>query len=548
MATNLTFPHLFYTSLTKYPNNNALSFVNKKALTYADVDKEIKTLIQKLNKFGIKKGDKVAILSSNMPNWGISYFAITFMGAVCVPILPDFSKFEIENIINHSETQIIFVSKNLYTKIQNIKTEYLKKIIAIEDFSTIKTFVNNNKDIKDYKFSYDAIPVENDDLATIIYTSGTTGKSKGVMLTHKNICFTAKKSEKVQPMTNNDRFLSVLPLSHTYENTLGFILPMATGASVYYLEKPPTASVLMPALQAVKPTVMLTVPLIIEKVYKTKILPAFNKNNFIKLLYSKSLSRKIFNRIAGKKLYKTFGGKLKFFGIGGAKLDKHVEKFLYEAKFPYAIGYGLTETSPLLAGANPNKVKLESTGPAIEEVKLKIVNKNPKTGEGEIWAKGANIMKGYYKEPKLTSEVLTNDGWFKTGDLGYIDKNNYLYIKGRSKNMIIGASGENIYPEEIESVINNFKHVEESIVINKKGKLTAIVYFNLEEIEKKVITIKKEFTSAIDAKLEILKNELFIHVNSKVNKFSRVQHIEINKEPFVKTATKKIKKYLYEQQ
>ena len=540
-----TFPSLFYKSLKKFPNNKALSFVGKNALTYNDVNDKIQVLIKQLYSYGIRKGDKVAILSANMPNWGISYFAVTFIGAVCVPVLPDFSEFEIENIMEHSESKIILVSNNLYPKIKNLKNEFLQKIIAIENFSILNSF-NDFKSNDDYNFSYDNIPVVEDDLATIIYTSGTTGKSKGVMLTHKNICFTAIKSEKVQSMNENDRFLSVLPLSHTYENTLGFILPMITGASVYYLEKPPTAPVLLPALQTVKPTVMLTVPLIIEKVYKSKILPSFNKNNFIKFLYSKSISRKLLNRIAGKKLYKTFGGHLKFYGVGGAKLDKHVEKFLYEAKFPYAIGYGLTETSPLLAGANPKHVRLESTGPAIEDVKLKIVNKNIKTGEGEIWAKGPNVMKGYYKEPKLTKEVITDDGWFKTGDLGYFDDDNFLYIKGRSKNMIIGASGENIYPEEIESVINSFKHVEESIVINKKGKLTAMVHFNLDEIDKKVSTIKKEFTNKIDAKLEILKNELFIHVNSKVNKFSRVQQIEVHKEPFEKTATKKIKKYLYE--
>ncbi len=545
MNNTLTFPNLFYKSLKKFPDNNALSFVNKKALTYSDVDNKIKFLMQQLYGYGIKKGDKVAILSSNMPNWGISYFAITFMGAVCIPVLPDFSEFEIKNIMEHSESKIIFISKNLYPKIKNLENKYLKKFISIEDFEVLNSFDESKTNGK-YNFSYENIPVSENDLATIIYTSGTTGKSKGVMLTHKNICFTAIKSEKVQSMNDKDRFLSVLPLSHTYENTLGFILPMITGACVYYLEKPPTAPILLPALQAVKPTVMLTVPLIIEKIYKGKILPSFNKNNFIKFLYSKPLFRKKLNKIAGKKLYKTFGGHLKFYGIGGAKLDKHVEKFLYEAKFPYSIGYGLTETSPLLAGANPKFTKLESTGPAIEGIELKIVNKNKKTGEGEIWAKGPNVMVGYYKEPKLTKEVITNDGWFKTGDLGYFDENNFLYIKGRSKNMIIGSSGENIYPEEIESVINSFKHVEESIVLNKKGKITAMVHFNLEEIEKRFSAIKKEFTNNVDAKLELLKNELFIHVNSKVKKFSRIQQIEVHKEPFKKTATKKIKKYLYE--
>lgn len=540
-----TFPYLFYNTLKQFPDKDALTFVNKKALTYNDVNNQIKLLISQLKSFGINKDDKVAILSSNMPNWGIVYFASTFIGAVSVPILPDFSESEIDNILNHSESKVIYVSKSLYSKIKNIKNRYLKKIIAIEDFSVLVSFeeiiYENN-----YVYSYDDNLVNEDDLATIIYTSGTTGKSKGVMLTHKNICFTAEKSGIVQPINSNDRFLSILPLSHTYENTLGFVLPIMNGACVYYIEKPPTPAVLLPILKVVKPTVMLTVPLIIEKIYKNSILPKFNKHHLTKVLYSKSISRKLLNKIAGKKLYKTFGGNLKFFGVGGAKLDKTVEKFLFEAKFPYAIGYGLTETSPLIAGTNPKIVKPESTGPVIEEVSIKIVNKDFEKNEGEIWVKGPNVMKGYFKEPELTKEIITPDGWFKTGDLGYIDDKGFLFIKGRIKNLIIGASGENIYPEEIESVINEFKHVEESIVINKKGKLVAMVHFNLDDFEDKFETVKKEFTSKLDAKLELLKSELFIHINSKVSKFSRVQHIEIHKEPFVKTATKKIKKYLYE--
>ena len=275
--------------------------------------------------------------------------------------------------------------------------------------------------------------IQEDDLASIIYTSGTTGRSKGVMLTHKNISFNALKGRVIQPIDETDRFLSVLPLSHTYENTLGLILPMLCGSCVYYLRKPPTPSVLIPAMAEVKPTLMLTVPLIMEKIYFNKILPAFREKMILKLLYKIPFLRKKLNEAAGKKLLKTFGGNLKFFGIGGAKLNKSVEKFLSEAKFPYAIGYGLTETAPLLAGANPQKSVFESTGPAIEDIELNINNPDKKTGEGEIWAKGPNVMKGYYKEPEMTSEVLTPDGWFKTGDLGTFDKNNNLYIKGKTE-------------------------------------------------------------------------------------------------------------------
>jgi len=290
---------------------------------------------------------------------------------------------------------------------------------------------------------------------------------------------------------------------------------------------------------------MLTVPLIIEKIYFNRILPAFDGNAFTRLLYKIPAVRKILNKAAGRKLIKTFGGKIKFFGIGGAKLNKTVEKFLLEAGFPYAIGYGLTETSPLLAGANPAKSVFESTGPAMEGVELKINNPDPATGEGEIWARGPNVMLGYYNEPDLTKDVLTPDGWFRTGDLGLFDSNNNLYIKGRLKNMIVGSSGENIYPEEIESVINSFQNVVESLVIHQKGKLVALVHLNRDELEKKYHTLKDEISRKFEERIEEVLLELQQYVNSRVNKFSQINRVILQPVPFQKTATQKIKRYLY---
>jgi long-chain acyl-CoA synthetase len=365
------------------------------------------------------------------------------------------------------------------------------------------------------------------------------------MLTHRNISFNAQKGRKIQWIDENDRFLSVLPLSHTYENTLGLILPMLCGSCVYYLRKPPTPAVLLPALAEVKPTMMLTVPLIIEKIYFNKIMPAFRDKMALRILYKIPLIRKTLNAAAGKKLIKTFGGELKFYGIGGAKLNRAVERFLIEARFPYAIGYGLTETSPLLAGSGPQKSVFESTGPAIEGIELKINKPDARTGEGEIWARGPNVMKGYYKEPEMTGEVLTPDGWFRTGDLGTMDNKNNLYIKGRLKNMIIGASGENIYPEEIESVINNFRFVVESLVVQQKGKLVALVHINMEELEKKYQSLKEDVTRQVEDKVDEILNELKAYVNSHVNKFSQIQKVVLQPFPFQKTATLKIKRFLY---
>ncbi len=467
------------------------------------------------------------------------------MGAVVVPLLPDFSEQEIKNVLEHSEAKALFVSRALISKVDKLKISSLKSRVHIEDFSVCKgkdlVFKLGNKPKGSYMVSEDM-------LAAIIYTSGTTGKSKGVMLTHKNICSNAVASRSVQDITPDDRFLSVLPLSHTYENTIGFLLPFISGSSIYYLRKLPTPAVLLPALELVKPTLMLSVPLIIEKIYRSKILPAFNDKKITRSLYKKPVFRKILNRMAGKKLYAMFGGHLKFFGIGGAKLDKEVEAFLREAKFPYAIGYGLTETSPLLAGVNPKNTRLQSTGPALEGITLKIHNPNPETGEGEIWAKGDNVMKGYYKEPELTKAVLTEDGWFKTGDLGFIDKDGFLFIRGRSKNVIVGPSGENIFPEDIESVINNYPHVQESLVVELKGKLVALVHFDRESVELKYREMKEkvaDFSGFVEDKFEEMKKDIRIYVNSKVNRFSRIAEVKLQEEEFVKTATKKIKRFLY---
>ncbi|MFA8435537.1 MAG: AMP-binding protein [Marinifilaceae bacterium] len=540
----LTFPAQFHHSRSKFGNCNAMAFVGQEPITYNELGEQIEALIFFLEQLGIERGDKVAILSANTPNWGIAYYAVAFMGAVVVPLLPDFSTSEIDNILQHSEAKAIFVSRGLKHKVKGLQSSFLQSIVGIEDFSLLEC------PMRDVQFelgrtSQSDCQVEEDDLAAIIYTSGTTGNSKGVMLSHKNICFNAQRASLIHPVDERDRFLSILPLSHTYENTLGFVLPMLKGACIYYLQKPPTPSILLPALQKVRPTVMFSVPLIIEKIYKGKVLPSFNKGKLIRFLYRLPLVRKRLNAIAGKKLLKTFGGELVFFGIGGAKLNPVVEEFLIEAKFPYAIGYGLTETAPLLAGACPSKIRLQSTGPAVVDVDLKISNPDPKTGIGEIWAKGSNVMKGYYKDPEKTREVFTKDGWFKTGDLGRLDKNNFLYIEGRLKNMIVGASGENIYPEEIESLINNFKHVVDSLVVQKKGKLVALVHFNYEELEQHYRYLREGVEDFVDARIDELLQELRVYINTQVNKFSQVQMVVAQSDPFQKTATQKIKRYLY---
>lgn len=290
---------------------------------------------------------------------------------------------------------------------------------------------------------------------------------------------------------------------------------------------------------------MLIVPLIIEKIYKSKILPEINEKFITRTLFKIPVFRKMIHRIAGKKLFETFGGELKFFGIGGAKLDDNVERFLMESGFPLAIGYGMTESSPLLAGAGVGKTRYLSTGTPMSGVQLRIANPNPQTGQGEIQAKGENVMLGYYKEPQITKETFTEDGWLKTGDLGYFDKDGNLFIKGRMKNMIVGASGENIYPEEIESVINRMEYVLESLVVQQKGRLVALVHLNKEELEKKYNDLKVETVTYLNDKADEILKEIQNKVNEELNKFSQIQRIVWQSDPFEKTPTQKIKRFLY---
>lgn len=539
----LTIPYLAGESFRRHGENKAMGFVGEEVINYNQLENRTNAVIRLLEEYSVQPGDRVAILSGSMPNWGVAYLAITSMGAVAVPILPDFTTGEISNVLIHSGARVLFVSASLTPKVAGFKSETLETMITADDFTVIS-------DNKRAEFNPDLKPhreyrVSEEDLAVIIYTSGTTGKSKGVMLTHRNICFTARQVLTIQKVVETDVFLSILPLSHTYEQTLGLVLPLFNGASIYYLRKVATPSVLLPALEQVRPTTMLAVPLIMEKIYYNKIVPTFSKTRFISFLYHKTPARKLLNKIAGKKIYKSFGGRLRFFGIGGAKLNPTVEQFLLDAGFPYAIGYGLTETSPLLAGTKVGSCKLGSTGPAMEGVTLKIHSPDPVTGEGEVWAKGDNVMQGYYKEPAMTAEVMTPDGWFRTGDLGVIDGQNYLSIKGRLKNMIVGSSGENIYPEEIESVINDFGHVIESLVVEKKGKLVAMVYVNIEELQAKYRQMKKDFTNQAEVMIDEYLEELRSYVNSKVNRYSQLQVVVYQPEPFQKTATLKIKRFLY---
>lgn len=529
-----TLRDIFVHSTQTYAQRAAFSMYEfpDDALTYSQFAQRVADVAAMLRGAGISSGDKVALLSTNMPNWPVCYFAVVTSGMVVVPVLPDFSGAEIDRILTHSECKGLLVSDKLFSKISKEVVDRLNVVIRTKNLGIICQSDQSEGSVTE---------PGPDDLAAIIYTSGTTSEPKGVMLTHYNLSSQIAMEYTLFPVYPDDVFLSVLPLAHTYECSVGMLLPFMSGASVVYLDKAPTASSLLPALAKVRPTIMLSVPLIIEKIYRSQIASRFRKKKILKRLYSYTWFRRLFHKFAGKRIKELFGGRIRFFGIGGAKLAEDTEIFLSEAGFPYAIGYGLTETAPLLAGAVPGRVPLRSTGPMLEGVQARIENPDPETGEGEIVVLSPSAMKGYYKNPEATKSVFTPDGWLRTKDLGVFDSEGNLYIKGRVGTMIVGPSGENIYPEEIESVINGHSLVSDAIVREEEGKLVALVNFDRNEMEK----IYNEFRHELSTSMEDAKVDLLNYVNSKVSRFARISRVEIHPEAFEKTPTHKIKRFLY---
>lgn len=564
-----TFPAMLANTVRKFGDRPAVGYVSGDTITYSEVEATIRELRDRLHRLGIVKGDRVAIYATSGPNWGIAYFSIVTLGAIAVPLLPDFSQKEVETCLKHSGAETVFVSTKLMDRLPEPETSGPSRILNIDSFELVAGTETGTG-------AAPKVEISEQDTASIIYTSGTTGRSKGVELTHKNLVFTAIGGQFFQRINKLDIGLSILPMSHVYEFTIGYLMFFLNGACLRYLEKAPTVTTLLPALTKIRPTIMLSVPIIMEKIYKNKIVPTFTSKPAVKALYGIPFFRKILHRIAGKSLKKTFGGRMKFFGIGGSKVDPVVEQFMKEAKFPYAIGYGLTETSPLLAGAGPKITKPGTIGPGMPGIQLKLIDVDPETGVGELVVKGENVMKGYYRDPELTANVFTEDGWFRTGDLGCFDKKGVrLSLKGRSKNMILGASGENIYPEDIEFVLNQHPLVSDSLVVEgDNSSLVAIVQLDEEklanEAKKRAQKAEQEKNHGLNAHMqrmsdavgdavsgamssmseqlnyykEEVANEIKFFVNQNVNRISRIDRVEVI-EKFEKTASQKIKRYLY---
>ena len=531
-----TLGNLYEYSTTVYSDNKLSQVIDGElSYTYGSFKKRCDSISKKLSQYGIGSCDKVAILANNTPNWTVAFFACVPFSRIVVPILTESSENEVTNILIHSESKAIFISRKLLHKLSPESLSSLRLVVDIDTFETIRA--------DDDAFTCDgrvAVPMP-EDIAAIIYTSGTTGSAKGVVLSHRNFTSNIISCYHSHKCTERDTWLSILPMAHTYELTLGVLYPIYCGATVYYLSTPPVPALLLAAMKKVRPTVLLTVPLIIEKIYRNSVLPTIRKSKTLSWMNERY--NKLMCLIIGMKLKKSLGGRITFFGVGGAKLDTTVEEFLWKARFPYAIGYGLTETSPLLGHAVGKHRYPGSIGFPVYGIEMRLDNVNPDTGEGEIVVRGDNVMLGYYKDPKRTKEAFTEDGWFKTKDVALMDNKGRYYIRGRIGNMIVGPSGENIYPEEIESVINDIEGVNESIIVERKGRLVALIQFN-----ENIIDWDSEGEAEFYEKLEARKATILNIVNKKVSKTSKINDVEVMKEPFDKTATRKIRRFKYKEE
>jgi len=544
-------------SAQRYPQRLALALYNEKEhYTYGELIESVDKVASYLLRRGVKQGDRIALLAESSPMWGVSYLAIVSAGCIAVPVLPEFSAKEVEHIVQHSESKGIFVSSSQAPKIPLQFRGDDAEVYRVDDLFHVPSLGGSDELDKE---TFGDLPAKNmrrrkadakalsqishgeDSLVSIIYTSGTTGNPKGVMLSNRNLTSNAvASSRQFFKVKTGMKFLSILPMSHSYEFTIGFLLPLLCGCEVHYLGRPPVPSILLPALKEVRPDMMLSVPLLIEKVYRGSVVPQIENSKGLSRMYKSPLLRREINRIIGRKLKMTFGGRLKFFGVGGAKLDSQVEAFLKEARFPYSIGYGLTETSPLLAGSGPKQTKLGTIGFAVKGIELRIHEPDGETGVGEIVARGPNVMLGYYKNEELTRETFTSDGWLRTGDLGEIIRGR-LSIRGRSKTMILGPGGENIYPESIEALINAKPYVQESLVMEGEGGIGALIKVDFELMAEQMKMSVDDARSEASAYVKNLRKE----INRELNSFSRLIETKLHEEPFQRTPTLKIKRYLY---
>lgn len=532
-------------------------------ITYGDAARAVADLHRLFRAKGIRPQDRVALLGSNSIHWAVTYLAVVTYGAVAVPILTEFPRASVHNIITMSEAKALFIAAPLLEKVEGLRLRHLERVYLLEDFAEVdlggipelsKQIRDRVYEFRDHARQFLAEHVKHglgaeyqpreDDLAAIVYTSGTTGHSKGVMLTHRNIVTDVIAALRYVAIHPTDRFLSLLPLAHTYECSCGFLGPMSGGAAIYYLRAKPSPRVLMEAFAQVRPTIVFAVPLIIDKIYRKRIVPQIQGNLLARSLTRVPILRRTVFRKAVSKLLAAFGGELRQMGFGGAALNPDVERFMRLGRFPYFVGYGMTECAPLIAGCALGETRFRSCGYPVQGIELRIADAERRSGVGEVQVRGPMVTSGYYRNPAATADLFTSDGWLRTGDLGVQDRDGYLYLKGRSKNMLLGPSGENIYPEEIEHLLNQSPVVAESLVVMRKERLVALLVPDYEALEQELGGGRRTESETRD-RMDRLYSDLIKSTNLLLADSARLTGFRLQEREFEKTATQKIQRYLY---
>ncbi len=539
---------LVKSALENYSDMSAFSDFKGDTITYREVGKYLYKCHSIYKALGIKPGDKVALIGRNSTNWSLVYLGAVTYGAIMVPILPDFSSSDINHIVNHSGAVLLFSADTIFDKIDENKMPALKGIISVNDFSVL--IDKNGKVQKALDKARDEVEKTSgqikmsslkffnpapDDVMVLSYTSGTSGSSKGVLLPHRSIWSNVQYARDTFDISPGERIVSFLPLAHAYGCLFDFLWPFTEGCHITFLSRTPSPQIITEAFRNVKPHLILSVPLVLEKIFKKRILPKIEKGSVKTMLKLPVLNKLVYGKIRST-LIEVFGGEFREMIVGGAALNKDVEIFLRKIGFPLTVGYGMTECGPLISYAPWNETRMYSAGRIVHRMEVRIDSEDPYNKVGEILVRGENLMLGYYKNKQATDEVLDGQGWLHTGDLGIIDEDNYIYIKGRSKNMILGSSGQNIFPEEIEAVINNKEYVQECLVREYDGKIEALVYPDYEAVDAEKLEEKD-----IEKILQRIRRE----VNSELPAFMNISRIVLFPEEFEKTPKKSVKRYKY---
>ncbi len=533
-------------------NQRAFSDYQADTITYSRAAIQILRLHLIFGEAGIQKGDKIALIGKNSKNWAIIYLAVISYGAVIVPILPDFGKDDVHHIVNHSGSLLLFVGEEIVNRLDPEEMKSLKGIFRIQDLKILEDRTGNglpdgSSGRLDRKFEEkygrgfgpDDLNFQetgNGELAEISYTSGTTGYSKGVMLQYDSLMANIIFAQDNMPLLPGDKIVSFLPLAHSYGCAFEFLFPVTLGCHIVFLTKTPSPRIITRAFRDIRPRLILSVPLVIEKIYKKQILPVTRKPVIRALLAMPGINRLLYGKIR-RKMNAVFGGNFHEIVIGGAALSQEAEDFFRKIGLPITVGYGMTECGPLISYSSWKTTKPRSAGRPVNTLEVRIDSRDAFREPGEIMVRGENVMAGYYKNEKATREVLDDEGWLKTGDLGVTDEDGFIFIRGRSKSMILGPSGQNIYPEEVEARINNLEFVAESVVVEREGKLVALIFPDQDAMEKKGIS-----PDDLPAILEKHRRDL----NKQTPSFINVAGFDIRQEEFVKTPKKSIKRYLYQ--